>query len=88
MVTLLRHEDVRHFRGMLRKADNAFVADHRLAKGALEAVRLGAVVVGLQPGCWLQELESCGMRACCMLLSRPTTVCARRCATTWTRRSR
>ena len=39
MVTLLRHEDVRHFRGMLRKADNAFVGDHRLGKGALEAVR-------------------------------------------------
>ncbi|KAL4422577.1 hypothetical protein ABPG75_008774 [Micractinium tetrahymenae] len=37
--TLLRHEDVRHFKGMLRKADNTFVADHRLAKGALEAVR-------------------------------------------------
>ncbi|EFN52499.1 hypothetical protein CHLNCDRAFT_138879 [Chlorella variabilis] len=37
--TLLRHEDVRHFKGMLRKADNTFVRAHRLAKGALEAVR-------------------------------------------------
>lgn len=39
MTTLLRHEDVRHFKAMLRKADNAFVSDHRLAKGALEDVR-------------------------------------------------
>ncbi|KAI3430318.1 hypothetical protein D9Q98_004914 [Chlorella vulgaris] len=37
--TLLRHEDVRHFKDMLRKADNTFVKDHRLDKGALEAVR-------------------------------------------------
>ena len=37
--TLLRHEDVRHFKNMLRKADNTFVKDHRLGKGALEAVR-------------------------------------------------
>lgn len=36
--TLLRHEDVRHFKGMLRKADNTFVADHKLPPGALEAV--------------------------------------------------
>jgi ATP-dependent RNA helicase DDX51/DBP6 len=37
--TLLRQEDVRHFKDMLRKADNTFVKDHRLAKGALEVVR-------------------------------------------------
>ena len=39
MFTLLRHEDVRHFKDMLRKADNTFVGDHRLGRGALEAVR-------------------------------------------------
>jgi ATP-dependent RNA helicase DDX51/DBP6 len=30
---------VRHFKAMLRKADNTFVRDHVLPKGALEAVR-------------------------------------------------
>ena len=37
--TLLRHEDVKHFKGMLRKADNAFVSDHKLARDVLEAAR-------------------------------------------------
>ncbi|GAB4815233.1 hypothetical protein N2152v2_002279 [Parachlorella kessleri] len=37
--TLLRHEDVKHFKGMLRKADNTFVSDHKLARDMLEALR-------------------------------------------------
>lgn len=37
--TLLRHEDVRHFKDMLRKADNTYVRDVRLERGQLEEVR-------------------------------------------------
>ena len=29
-ITLLRHEDVRHFKSMLRKVDNAYVKDYTL----------------------------------------------------------
>ena len=37
--TLLRVEEVRHFKGLLRKVDNAFVKDFALDKAALEALR-------------------------------------------------
>ena len=37
--TLLRVEEVRHFKGLLRKVDNAFVKDWALDKGALDALR-------------------------------------------------
>ena len=36
---MLRHEDVKHFKGMLRKADNTYVRDHKLARPAMEALR-------------------------------------------------
>jgi ATP-dependent RNA helicase DDX51/DBP6 len=39
VVTLLRKEDVRHFKGMLRKADNAYVGDEQLGADALAGVR-------------------------------------------------
>ncbi len=39
--TLLRVEEVRHFKGLLRKVDNAYVRDYALDKGALEALRPG-----------------------------------------------
>lgn len=32
MFTLLRHEDVKHFKGMLRKADNTYVRDYKLGR--------------------------------------------------------
>lgn len=41
MYTLLRHEDVKHFKGMLRKADNTYVRDHRLDRAAMEGLREG-----------------------------------------------
>ena len=37
--TLLRPEDVRHFKGLLRKVDNAFVKDYKLPSDALTALR-------------------------------------------------
>ncbi len=37
--SLLRVEEVRHFKGLLRKVDNAYVKDHVLPKEALEAAR-------------------------------------------------
>ena len=39
MFTLLRPEDVRHFKGLLRKVDNAYVKDYRLPSEALTALR-------------------------------------------------
>ncbi len=39
VITLLRDQDMRHFRAMLRKLDNNRVVDHRLAAGAFERVR-------------------------------------------------
>ena len=40
MYTLLREEEVRHFKGLLRKLDNAFVADFKLrGAAALEPQR-------------------------------------------------
>ena len=35
--SLLRHEDVRHFKQMLRKADNAYVRDYKLDKDKVDA---------------------------------------------------
>jgi hypothetical protein len=41
--TLLREEEVRHFKGLLRKLDNAFVADFKLrGAAALEPQRRAA----------------------------------------------
>jgi len=37
--TILRVEEVRHFKGLLRKVDNAFVKDHSLQKDLLESVK-------------------------------------------------
>lgn len=37
--TVLRVEEVRHFKGLLRKVDNAFVKDHPLPKADIEAAR-------------------------------------------------
>ncbi len=37
--TVLRVEEVRHFKGLLRKVDNAFVKDHALPKAEVEAAR-------------------------------------------------
>jgi ATP-dependent RNA helicase DDX51/DBP6 len=37
--TLLRVEEVRHFKGLLRKVDNAFVKDYALPKADVEAAR-------------------------------------------------
>lgn len=34
---MLRPEDVRHFKQMLRKADNTFVKDYKLAKDKVDA---------------------------------------------------
>mmetsp|Transcript_17221 Transcript_17221/g.44704 ORF Transcript_17221/g.44704 Transcript_17221/m.44704 type:complete len:181 (-) Transcript_17221:45-587(-) len=44
--TLLRSEDMRHFKAMLRKADNTFVRDYALDAGELDALRpqLGEVL--------------------------------------------
>ena len=39
MFTLLRPEDVRHFKGLLRKVDNEYVKDYRLPSDALAALR-------------------------------------------------
>ncbi len=39
MFTLLRLEEVRHFKGLLRKVDNAYVKDYQLPGGALTALR-------------------------------------------------
>ncbi len=39
MFTVLRVEEVRHFKGLLRKLDGAFVKDWALDKAALEALR-------------------------------------------------
>ena len=39
VVTLLRDEDVRHFKGMLRKADNTYVKDVRIEKEVMEVVK-------------------------------------------------
>eukprot|EP00955_Chlamydomonas_euryale_P014805 158912-Chlamydomonas_euryale.AAC.1 len=48
--SLLRPEDVRHFKAMLRKADNTFVCDHALRDGLLAAAapRLAAALVQVQ----------------------------------------
>jgi hypothetical protein len=37
--SILRVEEVRHFKGLLRKVDNAFVKDHVLPREQLEAAR-------------------------------------------------
>ncbi len=37
--TVLRVEEVRHFKGLLRKVDNTFVKDHALSKSLVEAAR-------------------------------------------------
>ncbi|KAK9821304.1 hypothetical protein WJX81_005661 [Elliptochloris bilobata] len=37
--TLLRPEDVRHFKGLLRKVDNAYVKDYKLPSAALTSLR-------------------------------------------------
>lgn len=37
--TFLKMEDVRHFKGMLRKADNSFVKDYKLGQEELSAVK-------------------------------------------------
>jgi len=34
-ITLLRHEDVRHFKNMLRKVDNAYVKDYAVSSELL-----------------------------------------------------
>ena len=39
MFTLLRPEDVRHFKALLRKVDNAYVKDYALPSDALTALR-------------------------------------------------
>ena len=36
---MLRPEDVRHFKALLRKVDNAYVKDYRLPSEALTALR-------------------------------------------------
>jgi ATP-dependent RNA helicase DDX51/DBP6 len=38
VITLLRREDVRHFKAMLKKADGAFVKDEALGAAVMEAV--------------------------------------------------
>ncbi len=37
--TLLRTEEVRYFKGLLRKVDNAFVKDYALPKADVDAAR-------------------------------------------------
>lgn len=39
MYTILRKEEVRHFKGLLHKVNNTFVKDHRLPFQLLEATR-------------------------------------------------
>ena len=39
VITLLRNEDVRHFKSMLRKADNTYVKDTRIEKDRMEEVK-------------------------------------------------
>ena len=38
-ITLLRHEDVRHFKSMLRKVDNAYVKDYTLPSELLTELK-------------------------------------------------
>ena len=38
-VTLLRHEDVRHFKSMLRKVDNAYVKDYPISSDVLDQLK-------------------------------------------------
>ena len=38
-VTLLRHEDVRHFKSMLRKVDNAYVKDYAISSDVLNQLK-------------------------------------------------
>ena len=38
-ITLLRHEDVRHFKSMLRKVDNAYVKDYTLPNELLTELK-------------------------------------------------
>ena len=39
MFTILRKEEVRHFKGLLHKVNNIFVKDHRLPAQLLEAAK-------------------------------------------------
>jgi ATP-dependent RNA helicase DDX51/DBP6 len=39
VITLLRNEDVKHFKSMLRKADNTYVKDTRIEKERIEEVK-------------------------------------------------
>jgi ATP-dependent RNA helicase DDX51/DBP6 len=41
--TILRKEEVRHFKGLLHKVNNTFVKDHRLPTQLLEAAKPAAV---------------------------------------------
>ena len=38
-ITLLRHEDVRHFKSMLRKVDNTYVKDYTLPGALLSELK-------------------------------------------------
>lgn len=38
-VTLLRHEDVRHFKNMLRKVDNAYVKDYSIPNDIIDELK-------------------------------------------------
>jgi len=40
VITLLRNEDVKHFKSMLRKADNTYVKDTRIEKEMMEKVKV------------------------------------------------
>ncbi|KAG7671620.1 hypothetical protein Ndes2526B_g09214 [Nannochloris sp. 'desiccata'] len=40
VITLLRNEDVKHFKSMLRKADNTFVKDTRIERDMMDQVKL------------------------------------------------
>ena len=43
MFTILRKEEVRHFKGLLHKVSNTYVKDHKLPLELLEAARPASV---------------------------------------------